>query len=259
MLSSQQMHNVLNVCKPLRLYSVYSGIACSIYFSLLVSHSQIHRMKFECAPIVREIERRADKLRQQQTTPCAMLIHCSSVSQLPEKRKKLLGELNECLDSNNFNASTMSVIRLILRNLQIHDEATYNKYCNKILSLVQTAAEQKMNRDYYDKLFSACSAYISIVYQFVNYNNAQFESEMVKIVLHEMQHGLAALLPYHFCKLAEFVIAFGINRSSPETKITLTDFLLQKVNAMAPQLSSFDCLKLSNGLQIYRNSSTRQE
>lgn len=205
---------------------------------------KIFESQLEPACIAPLIIQRAQQLYEE--TPTAILLACTVMYSLPNKRKKMTKIAEEMLFGNQTasNNSLIPVLFKVIRLLKISEPHICNRYWSMVLKeILGNTTEQEP--------FILARHFHRYMYFNNNlggtYRHYQFEKIITRFLLTDIQNGVASLIPTLFAKLASFILGYG---QTSYGKLMFPPFIINKIESMHQQFTILDCLYISRGIQI---------
>lgn len=196
----------------------------------------------EPSKLIPSVVKRADQLLN--TTPSTEVIICSLFETLPEKRTKLsqiIAKQIDLADPDLFESNLPTLFKA-LRLLKTSNVALCNSYWTKVMNDIRADPSNALKT-------------IRHTHRYMHFNNnlggtyrhRELEQEIMKFLINEFEVGLSALIPSQFARSISFILAYGGTMFKEDL---MTDFIVEKLEAMSPQLNSYDCFRISRGIQI---------
>lgn len=213
----------------------------------LVSLFKIVQNHLEPASLIPGITKQAKNLLKDQ--PSAELLACAVLYSVPQKRLELTEIAQSIMfSSDNLPSSSLPPLFKVLRLLKISNLKLIDAYWDRVLNEIETNPEEK-------EIYRI--ARTSHRYMHFNnnlggtYRHKQFEKIVSKLILNELENGISNVMPMRFSKLSSFILAYGRHGDDKERMhLLFPEFIVEKFESIAGQLSIFDCLQISRGLQI---------
>lgn len=202
---------------------------------------------FELFPVIYQA---AKQKLVNNNNPTVELLTCCVLSELPENRKKLIQEYDKIISKKQDSFCMDAILYRALRILRISNTKILDQYWGKITNELQSDHQQE------NRMLPPKPYVDNLQHNYTYFNNnlggtyrcPQFEQLMVDIFTNDIKHGISGINPSKFTRAASFIIAFG---NTKEGSDRIPDFIVDKIESMADQFRTSDCLSLSRGLQIF--------
>lgn len=213
----------------------------------LVSLFKIVQNHLEPASLIPSITDKAKLLLKE--SPSAELLACAVLYSLPQSRL----ELTEIAKSIMFSSEEMSSAALpslfkVLRLLKISNIKLIDAYWDRVLNEIESNPEEKENY----RLARTSHRYMHFNNNLGGtYRHGKLEAVVSGLILNELRTGLSNMMPMRFSKLSSFIVAYGTHeKKGSRMSYAFPNFIVEKLEEIKEQLSVFDCLQISRGLQI---------
>lgn len=172
------------------------------------------------------------------------LLSCIVSFSSPLQRPKFENLARKYL-SSSLTPPSLTAIYKILYHIKTSDIKLCNNFWDRSLELI----EKESSDNKLIKLLNLCHKYVHFNNDVGHrYRYYKFEKSVINLLLHELEFGIAGIIPYKFSRIASFIIAYNNN-------LDILDMITNKFEEMKTQFSVTDILSISKGLQIaYENS-----
>lgn len=186
--------------------------------------------------------------------PCLDLVACCAMQMTPDVRMTINSIVDRIFETDTRitdNILQNSMLYRVIRMLRTDNSVLLNRYWDEVTKQIE------MDHFANSTMPTAPKSYLHQMihnYSFFNnnmsgtYRHMHFEQVIMRIIMHDLQHGMSAYLPFRMAQYTSFVIAYGA--SLPEYK-EIPNFIVDKIENMADQFSVYDCWRLSKGLSIF--------
>lgn len=180
-----------------------------------------------------------------------VLLQCAIFKTLPDTRVDLVKEVARYLKATPglLNTENLLAIFRVLRQTKLADPQICNLYWDRVRARIETDSDVEDS----GKLIHHCHRYMYFNNNLGGtYRYHKFETFLLEAVDRELRHGTSQFIPSKFAQFSAFVIAYSPSRSVPV-------FIVEKLLAMKEQLTVFDCLDVSKGIQVALELRFRKE
>lgn len=204
--------------------------------------------------IISVIEGVAKKKLLNNQEPSIELLTCCVMNEMPDNREKLISQFDQIISKKGELLSLNSMLYRALRISKISERSILDRYWEKITKEIE-AEHLDQNR------ILAPNSYLdNLRHNYVYFNNnlagtyryKPFEVLLIDIYMNDIKYGMSGILPYKLARAASFIIAYN---SVKQDDTLMPDFVLDKIESMADQFRSTDCLALSKGLETFFHAS----